>query len=161
MAEMLVAKSILEGQHTQTTGSSLGSQVVETAIQQARIDDQSMESSFVENMVAKSVAAGGKSTISTKSSFAEKIVASGWKEGEKQALSKSPNSSLAEDIVRNISPLMSSRSAGSQLADDMLEHVAEDIAPHDVRKASANTKTTASELASDITKQVLGKIEEN
>jgi len=162
VAEMLVAKSVLQGQFTQTTGSSLGSQVVEEAITQAKIDDQSTESSFVENVVAKSVVAGGKSTISTKSSFAEKIVASGWKEGEKQALSKSPNSSLAEDIVRNISPLMSSRSAGSQLADDMLEHVKDDLNPHDlVRDSSAKTRTTASQLASDITHQVLEKIDEN
>lgn len=184
IAEMMVAKSVLEGQHTQTTissfaenilaksmydidtksgASSIAENVVQNGIYDAVIDDQSSESSFIENFVAKSIIEGKKSQspISTGSSLVEKIVASGFKQGEDKALSKSPGSSLAEEIVRNLSPLMSSRSAGSHLADDLMEHVKEDIDPNDKRLVkSATTKTGGSIIASDITNKVIKKVEE-
>merc|ERR1712048_1494751 len=94
-------------------------------------------------------------TLSTKSSFAEKIVAAGFKEGEKQVLSKSPCSSVAEDIVRNLSGIASSKSEASHLAEDLLEHVQDDLNPCSLVKSAGTSKSAGTNLASDIANSIL------
>lgn len=64
--------------------------------------------------------------MSDASSLAEEIVKKGWASGMEKAMSKSPASSIAEDILNNLSPFENG-SHCSNLADDILEHLEQDL----------------------------------
>jgi ribosomal protein L17 len=141
--------------NTKSDQSSVAENLIQQAYDNAQQSTVSTGESYIEKMVAKSIIDNAATTLSTKSSFAEKIVAAGFKEGEKQALSKSPCSSVAEDIVRNLSGIASSKSEASHLAEDLLEHVQDDLNPRSLVKSAGTSKSAGTNLASDIANSIL------
>merc|ERR1712164_108850 len=85
LAEFAISRSMVEGNYSKTTSES---NMINEMIQNATI-----------NAVEQP---------STKSSMAELVVEKSLIAGEKIALSKSPASSIAEDIIKNIDELRNS-----------------------------------------------------
>lgn len=105
LAEFAISKSFVEGNYSKTTS----------------------ESNMIDQMI-KNAALNAVEIPSTKSSFASFVVGKSMVEGENVALSKSPVSSVAEDIVKNIDGLRNSdESTADELAEDILQHVLTDL----------------------------------
>lgn len=162
LIENLIAASVAQGAaNTKSDQSSVAENLINQAYEDAQQSTVSTGESYVEKMIAKSII-DNQTTVSTKSSFAEKIVAAGFKKGEKQALSKSPCSSVAEDIVRNLSGIASSKSEASHLAEDILEHVQDDLNPNDrnLIKSAGTSKSAGTNLASDIANSIIRRLDQ-
>lgn len=105
LAEFAISKSFVEGNYSKTTS----------------------ESNMIDQMI-KMAALDAVEIPSTKSSLASLVVRKSMVEGENVALSKSPVSSVAEDIVKNIGELRGSdESTADELAEDILQHVLKDL----------------------------------
>jgi len=163
LIENLITASVAQGAaNTKSDQSSVAENLIDQAYYDAQQSTVSTGESYVEKMIAKSIIDNIGTTVSTKSSFAEKIVAAGFKTGEEQALSKSPCSSVAEDIVRNLSGIASSRSEASHLAEDLLEHVHDDLNPNDrnLIKSAGTSKSAGTNLASDIANSIIRRLDQ-
>ena len=79
-------------------------------------------------MIADGALAAEEDIISAGSSLAELQVAQSMQVGENKALSKSAASSLAEDLVKNLSDMENSDySHVSSLAGDIVKHTMDDV----------------------------------
>ena len=117
LAEFAISKSFVEGNYSKTTSES---NMIEQLIQNAALDAIEIPS--------------------TKSSLASQVVRKSMVVGEKIALSKSPVSSIAEDIVKNIQEMKNSdESTADELADDILQHVLTDL-PSNLNVKDNNNK---------------------
>jgi len=117
LAEFAISKSFVEGNYSKTTSES---NMIEQLINNAALDAIEIPS--------------------TKSSLASQVVRKSMVVGEQIALSKSPVSSIAEDIVKNIQEMKNSdESTADELADDILQHVLTDM-PSNLNVKDNNNK---------------------
>lgn len=147
-AESMVTKSMLVGQETGTSLSGLAEQVIQPSMVTAQDtksggsslaeifvtetfnapSEKSGASSIAELIIAEGALDAEDDVISAGSSLAELQVAQSMVGGEVKALSKSPTSSLAEDMVKNIDELEpTDYSQVSSLAGDIIKHTMDDV----------------------------------
>ena len=130
-AEKLVEKSCLDGAEDVEFGVSASSSLAEFAISKSFVEGNYSKTTSESNMIDQMIKMATLDAVdiqSTKSSLASLVVRKSMVEGEEIALSKSPVSSVASDIVRNIEELRNSdMSTADELAEDILQHVLTDL----------------------------------
>lgn len=130
-AEKLVEKSCKDGAEDVEFGVSASSSLAEFAISKSFVEGNYSKTTSESNMIDQMIKMATLDAVdiqSTKSSLASLVVRKSMIEGEEIALSKSPVSSVASDIVRNIEELRNSdMSTADELAEDILQHVLRDL----------------------------------
>jgi len=130
-AEKLVEKSCKDGAEDVEFGVSASSSLAEFAISKSFVEGNYSKTTSESNMIDQMIKMATLDAVdiqSTKSSLASLVVRKSMFEGEEIALSKSPVSSVASDIVRNIEELRNSdMSTADELAEDILQHVLTDL----------------------------------
>merc|ERR1711881_98497 len=121
LASDLVKETIDGAAVPSSHSTELASDLVNEGMDNAELPSEG--SSLAEVMIAESVHVVLSDSKSERSSIAERIIEQGVQGGTEKALSKSPTSSVAEDIIGNLSPFAGSESPDETLADDILEHV--------------------------------------
>jgi len=127
VAEQIIAESILNAAAPSSAETELASDMVKAGIDEA-IEVPSEGSSFAEIIVTGSIVKmNPEDAMSDRSSIAENVLVDTLTTGAEKAMSKSPTSSLAEDVIQNLSPMAGNSEPEDTLADDLMEHVLTDI----------------------------------